>query len=225
MAEASTLLAEYRRRADDNADPPLISDAQVYSFLSEAEREACMRSHPLFDCATAEVVTYAIAADATSVTLDDRVLRVDHARFVPTGSTQSCRIELTGIDAIRSAQDGRSSSTASRPLLAAHSASRTLTLYPAPSGGGTLTLDVYRLPLLDIEDESDEPEIPLELHDGLVDWVLYRVYSTKDSENEDPARAQVALRDFTDRFGERRDGEAMRRHRERRRITTGPVYP
>lgn len=115
---------------------------------------------------------------------------------------------------------------AGQPSHAAHSGRSTLTLYPAPSGAGTLLSDVYRLPLYDIDDSfSDEPEIPAELHMGLVDWVLYRVYSTKDSELEDPARAQAALRDFTDRFGERRTGDAQRRHRERRRVTTRNQYP
>lgn len=226
MAEASALLAEYRRRADDNAEPPLVSDAQVFAALTEGEQESCQRSHPIFDCDTAETCEYAIAANQSSVTLDARVLRVDHATFTPDGSTHACRIELTGIDAIREMQDARGGTTiASRPSHAAHSARRTLTLYPAPSVAGTLNLDVYRLPLLDIEDDTDEPEIPVELHMGLVDWVLYRVYSSKDSELEDPARAGQALADFTNRFGERRDGDTQRKHRERRRVVAKPSYP
>ena len=221
MAEASALLAEYRRRADDRAEPYFMSDAQVLALLTEAEQEACQRSHPIFDYDTAEVVEYAIAAEQSSVTLDARVLRVDHATFTPDGSTHACRIELTGIDAIREMQDARGGTTiASRPSHAAHSARRTLTLYPAPSVAGTLNLDVYRLPLADIESEYDEPEIPVELHMGLVDWVLYRVYSSKDSELEDPARAGQALADFTNRFGERPSASVMRKHREKRRVTT-----
>lgn len=224
MAEASALLAEYRRRADDRAEPYFMSDAQVLALLTEAEQEACQRSHPIFDCDTAEVVEYAIAAEQSSVALDPRVLRVDHATFTPAGALRGCRMELTGIDAIRDMQDGRTV-ISSRPSHAAHSGRSTLTLYPAPSGAGTLSLDVYRLPLYDIETESDEPEIPAELHMGLVDWVLYRVYDTPDMELTDPQRAQRALADFTVRFGERRTGDAQRRHRERRRVTAGNVYP
>lgn len=225
MAEASALLAEYRRRADDNAEPPHTSDDAVLAMLSEGEREACMREVAIFDCDTAETCEYTVVVGTTSVALDPRVLRVDHASFTPAGATRGCRIDLTGIDAIRDAQDGNGIVTSSRPSLAAHSARSTLTLYPGPSTGGTLRLDVYRLPLYDLESGNDEPEIPLEHHFGLVDWVLYRVYSTKDSELEDPARAQVALRDFTERFGERRTADTQRRHRERRRVTTRPVYP
>ena len=224
MAEASVLLAEYRRRADDLVEAYHTSDAAVFAMLAEAEREACMRDHAIFDRDTAEIVSVAVAADATSVTLDSRVLRIDHATFTPDTSTLACAITLTGIDAIRARQTGNAY-TASYPSLAAHSARNTLTLFPAPTAAGTLALDVYRLPLYDIEVTDDEPELGIELHDGLVDWVLYRVYSTKDSELEDPARAQTALRDFTDRFGERRSADAQRRHRERRRVTTRPVYP
>ena len=225
MAEASALLAEYRRRADDRAEPYFMSDAQVLALLTEAEQEACQRSHPIFDCDTAEVVEYAVAANQSSIALDSRVWRVDHASFTPDGALRGCRIELTGIDAIRDMQDARGTAIASRPTHAAHSGRSTLTLFPAPSVAGTLRLDVYRLPLYDIEDSFDEPEIPAELHMGLVDWVLYRVYDTPDMELTDPQRAQRALADFTVRFGERRTGDAQRRHRERRRVTAGNVYP
>lgn len=224
MAKASALLAEYRRRADDRAEPYFMSDAQVLALLTEAEQEACQRSHPIFDYDTVAVVEYAIAANQSSIALDPRVWRVDHATFTPDGALRGCRIELTGIDAIRDMQDGRTV-ISSRPSHAAHSGRSTLTLYPAPSGAGTLRLDVYRLPLYDIESELDEPEIPAELHMGLVDWVLYRVYDTPDMELTDPQRAQRALADFTVRFGERRTGDAQRRHRERRRVTAGNVYP
>lgn len=226
MAEASALLAEYRRRADDRVEPYFMSDAQVLALLTEAEQEACQRSHPIFDCDTAGVVEYAIAANQSSVALNPRVWRVDHATFTPDGALRGCRIELTGIDAIRDLQDARGGTMiASRPSHAAHSGRSTLTLYPAPSVAGTVRLDVYRLPLYDIEDTSDEPEIPAELHMGLVDWVLYRVYDTPDMELTDPQRAQRALADFTERFGERRTGDAQRRHRERRRVTTRNIYP
>lgn len=224
MSEASALLAEYRRRADDRAEPYFMSDAQVLALLTEAEQEACQRSHPIFDYDTDDVVEYAVAAEQSSVALDPRVWRVDHAVFTPDGALRGCRIELTGIDAIRDMQDGRTV-ISSRPSHAAHSGRSTLTLFPAPSVAGTLRLDVYRLPLYDIKAGTDEPEIPPELHMGLVDWVLYRVYSTKDSELYDLDRAAIALRDFTERFGERRNADAMRRHRERRRVTTRNIYP
>ena len=221
MSEASALLAEYRRRADDNAEPLYVADEQVFVMLSEGEREACLRGAPIFDTSTAEVVSYAVAADQATITLDSRILRIDHATFTPTGG-RACNLAVTGIDEVRSRC---LSTTASRPQYACHESRTTLKLYPTPSEAGTLALDVYRLPLLDIEDDTDEPEIPLELHDGLVDWVLYRVYSTKDSELYDLDRAAIALRDFTERFGERRNADAMRRHRERRRVTTRNIYP
>jgi len=222
MAEASALLAEYRRRADDGVEPYQLEDAQVFAFLSEGEREACLRGAPIFDTVTADVVLYAVAADQATVTLNSLVLRVDHAQFESESGGRARKLCLTGMDEIRARCPV---SSATRPDYACHESRTSLRLYPAPTVAGTLTLDVYRLPLLDIEDDTDEPEIPLELHDGLVDWVLYRLYSTKDSELYDLDRAAIALRDFTERFGERRNADAMRRHRERRRVTTRNIYP
>lgn len=222
MPTVATLLAEYRRRADDNANPPHTSDANAIAKLAEGEREACLRGAPIYDSTTTAVVQYAVAADQATVTLDPRILRIDYAAFLSSAGGRALALCLTGIDQIR---DRCPITSANRPDYAAHESRNTLRLYPVPTVAGTLTLCVYRLPLLDMEAVDDEPEIPVELHDGLVDWALYRTWSAKDSEQEDPARAQTALRDFTERFGERRDAQAMRRHRERRRVTTVPVYP
>lgn len=219
MADVSALLAEYRRRADDAGGKMLVSDEEAIRMFAEAEREACMRGYPIFDQTSLALTRYTILASQTIVRLRQQVLNVAHAAFTPTGTTRECSVDLVGIDELGERRAGRDV-TSARPFCAAHSSRYELTLFPGPSNGGTLRLEVYRLPLLDLEEADDEPEIPLELHDGLVDWALYRTYSSKDGEQEDPARAARALTDFTDRFGERRDADAMRRHRERRRITT-----
>lgn len=221
MAELSALLAEYRRRADDSAEQPLMPDEDAVRLFAEAEREACLRSSPIYDTTTPEFTRYAVAAGSgqVRVSLPLQVLRIDAAAFTPNGTTREEPVELTGIDRILEAQWCRAV-TSARPSYAAHAERYAVTLFPAPNQGGTLRLSVYRLPRYDLEALDDEPEIPAELHEGLVDWVLYRTYQSKDGEQEDPARAANALAAFTERFGERVSADVMRKHNERRRITT-----
>lgn len=215
--EAAELVAEYRRRADDKSEPYHTSDPDALKFAAEAEREASIRAKLLFDASTSEVVEYAVSPGQAEIALSPLVFIID-AASIETGSGQSYGLDLTGLDAIR-AHPGWLTARG-RPQQLAHMERNIARLYPVPTQAGKIRLAVYRLPLYPIEEMDDEPEIAEEHHDGLIDWMLYRTWSAKDSEQEDPQRADRALADFTARFGERPTASVMRRHRERRRVTT-----
>lgn len=215
--DADALLIEYRRRANDQSEPYHTSDEEALRFATEAVREASMRSLLLFDTATPEVVEYAVAVGQAEVSLSPLVLKIDAATFeIEAG--RAFALYVTGLDALRENCDWLSGR--GRPRSLAHMERNIARLYPIPSQAGTLRLAVYRLPLTSLESRFDEPEIAAEHHDGLIDWMLYRTWIAKDSEQEDPQRAATALRDFTNRFGERASAGVMRKHRERRRVTT-----
>lgn len=214
------LIAEARRRSDDTEVPPFVSDEAYAPLASEAEREACIRARLLFDDSTADVTQYAITAGSGLITLHESVDIITAAEFQPAAGGRRRELDLTGMDWIRGQCDW-STRTSSRPGYLAHISSHQARLWPTPSVAGTLYLSVYRLPLFELEALEDEPEIAAEEHAGLVDWMLYRVYTNKDGEQFDPARADAALAAFEERFGERNSADVRRRHRERRRVTTG----
>lgn len=214
------LIGTYRQRADDAVAPYHVSDEDLARFASEAEREACVRGNLIYDDLSPDLVTIAVLANTHTYDLDPLVTRIEAVNFVPTGTTRGRELDLTGMDDLRDYPDWQGRSC-SRPMKAVHiDTPHSLRIWPTPSVAGTAHLAVYRLPLFDLEDASDEPEIPSVHHDGLVSWMLYRAYSSKDSEQEDPARARDALAEFTSRFGERPSADTLRRQRERKRITT-----
>lgn len=213
------LIRDYRRLADDTSEPPHLSDEDLARHASEGEREACIRARLLFDDSTAEVTQYAVTANQPVIAIDPRIDIIRAARFQPAAGGRAREIDLTGLDWIQEQCDwqGRSSS---RPSHAVHVTKTQLRLWPKPSVAGTLYLDVYRLPLYDIEGLGDEPEIDADHHESLVDWLLYRSFSTKDSEHFNSDAAAEAYARFEETFGERPDADTRRRHRERRRVTT-----
>lgn len=217
--DLSQLIAEYRRRADDRAEPPFVEDADLAPMASEAEREACLRARLLFDDDSAAICQYAVAAGSAVVKLHSAVDVITAAEFLPSGSNNRRQLGLKGMDWVREQCDW-STRTSSRPGYLVHLAGGKARLWPTPSVAGVLYLAVYRLPLNDIEDDGDEPEIEAVHHMGLVDWLLYRVFSTPDSELENPKRAANALQEFELRFGPRPSADVRRRQRERRRVTT-----
>ena len=62
-------------------------------------------------------------------------------------------------------------------------------------------LSVVRLPLEDMANDTDEPEINKRYHLHLVDWMMYRAYSKQDSETVDMAKANKYLATFEAQFG------------------------
>jgi hypothetical protein len=215
------LVHAFRQRSDDLVTAGgeyLYGSTDLYRFATEGETEACLRAKLLYDT-TSSFLRCTVVAGTSSYALDPRVDRIDRVVLTLTSGGRPKDLRIVGIDHIHDRADWHSQT--GRPCLAAH-VDRRLVLWPTPTAAyvGTVQLHAYRLPKYPIEDDGDEPEIPVEHHEGLVDWMLFRAYSTKDGEAGDPERAAAAERAFTIRFGPRPDADTLRRHRERRRVTT-----
>lgn len=217
--EASEIVGLFRQQADDAVPPFHLGDEDALRFLAEAEEEASIRAHLLRETG-GPLATFAISPGQHSVTLDPRVYWVEHAEFQQASGGRPRALDATGMDWLWEQCDwqGREG----RPCHFVHD-DRTVRLWPTPSTAGSLTLRIRRKPLYPIEDGGDEPEIPDHHHRDLVYWLLYRAYNSKDSELHDEARARDALGLFIARFGERDTANVMRKHRDRRRITTRPI--
>ena len=74
--------------------------------------------------------------------------------------------------------------------------------YPAPTGSGTVALSVYRYPLDPMVAPEDEPEIRPRYHRGLVQWMLFRVFSRPDADHFNADKADRARKLFIQQFGE-----------------------
>ena len=212
---AGDILALFRERADDEVAEYLYSDVSAYRWMSEGEREAALRANLLWDDSNFVID---VVANTATYDLDPLVLHIDAARLTPSGA-RAIDLEQRGLDWVRSQCDW-DTRTATRPWVIAHVPPAQVRLYPTPSLAGSLALSVYRLPFYDMEGQDDEPEIPAAHHDGLVDWMLYRAFTTKDGEQQDPQRAAEAYDRFEQRFGQRPDATTLQRQQARRRITT-----
>jgi hypothetical protein len=215
---AEELLAVWRRRSDDHTGQEQFDDADLLRYLTEAEREACLRAKLLFD-ESSDFTQIEVVEGTATYTLDERIDRIDGASFTPGAGGRAYDLVPKGIDWIRDQCDwaNRTGQPTHYCLI-----DRVLRVWPKPSssGEGELQLRAYRFPLYPIDDLGASPEIPVEHHEGLLDWLDYRAHQTKDSEQGDESRSANGLAAFTDRFGERPDADTLRRHREQRRVTT-----
>lgn len=192
-----SLIQLYRARTLDNADPPLCDDEILTLYANEAQVEACRRAL-LLRQSSGPMCTLAFKAGDELITLDARVVRVLRS-FVNGEAVNVVPVEYMDENHPNwqfsgAAQDGPK-------VLVSGLTTDALHLWPVPSKAGEVRLSVQRLPLKDMRVPSEKPEIRPEAHAALLDWILYRVYSTQDVDLIDNQQAQAALRRFEAEFG------------------------
>lgn len=218
--DLNAIRTEVRRIADDKTDPPHNTDADLAKSASEAEREACVRGRLLYDDTSTFLTINVNPADlaALNTAVNPLVDEIDAGFYLASGSTRRQGLTICGLDWINQRDPGNSMT--GQPSHIARVGARGLRLWPRPTTAGVLTLSAWRRPLLDMDTGADEPEIEAKHHDGLIDWMLYRAYQTKDAENGDAELSKLHYNLFEARFGPRRDADAQARFREHRRVTT-----
>ena len=90
----------------------------------------------------------------------------------------------------------------------------TIRLVGTVATGETLVMECYRLPINQMLQETDEPEIHVAHHEHLIDWALHKAFSVTDAEALDKDRAALAERAFTSYFGTLPDSDMRRITRE-----------
>lgn len=203
------LRAQLRNRLDDLSGKRLWSDAELDGLINEAYFEAVERSHMLRDTVTialvagqsAYIVTGALRIDAVRVTGQRYPLAVRN-EFDLDRETPAWRTRPAGTPEIYLPNEDR------------------LTIWPAPQSAGTMQVDVRRMPLALLEADGDEPEIPARYHLRMLDWALHLAYDKRDADGNDPGRAELYARRFTESFGERLTAKQQRGRADGRKHVT-----
>lgn len=193
MATSAELLALFRLNPVDAITPYRWADAQVYSWLSEAQREACTRSDLIFDTSTSSICHVSIVAGTASYSISPLIVRVNTV-FLVDGEGNRERLSLYNRDEMDSLfPDWRTEEEEPDGCIIE---GITLTLNRVPVGSGTLYLEVIRLPTASIS-SSSQPEIPSIHHEELVSWAVYRAYQIDDDGADRP---RGLWKTYLDRF-------------------------
>lgn len=191
------LITLYRAQAQDKEEPYFASDELLTVYANQAQDEACRRGDLLVD-SSSRLCRVEFKAGDDSIRLDRRIVLVKKAW---------CMGDQICIQDEHRFGDWRGANASGRPqALIAGADSGRLHFWPHPATDGVVELTVRRLPMRPMESDDDEPEIRPELHDALVNWMLYRVYSITDAETFNPQKAAQALAEFESEFGKRTGG-------------------
>lgn len=216
------LISTFRQLAGDRAFPPLFSDEQVTEWLNDAEREAAERGKLLHERTRTDIVRVPLLVGQREYELSPLFIDTDGDTMYVQRATDTERTRAVH----RQSQADIEWTIAERANLTgwpdgffiySDSLPRRLVLDRKPAeAGGYFWLSGYRYPLESMEDSTDEPEIHPRHHPHLIDWALFRAYSTRDLEGAAEARADKHKADFAGHFGQKTDANVQRkrlRHR------------
>lgn len=213
------LIAQFRVDCDDLVAPYLSSDLLVTGWLNEAEMEACIRASLIHDGTTPAVCSIAVTAGASVYPLHPAIIDITRADFVATGTTEPVNLYLT--DRVEQDRTRDGWRTRVDDPKEAFQNDTTFQLGCIPSKNGIVSLECYRLPLVDM---VTTPEIGRIHHRHLVHWALHRCYSRPDAEVFNPNKAATALIDFTRVFGLRPDADYRRAFQANRPLFNKAVW-
>jgi len=182
------LLALFRTLADDAVAPYLCSDTQVNLWISEAEREGAERALYLRTSATHNI---AVLSGTAAYTINSGIIFIDRAKL---SSERKPLLKTTRAELDANVTDWENVTGTPKYYFLAN---MSLTLYPKPDAGFTLTLDGSRRPATDME-------TPGYLHESLAHWLLYRFYSVRDADANSVQLSQQNLQTFAQIFGYKR---------------------
>lgn len=174
-----------RFRLQDVEKPYLWPTDFINAALNEAQQEACMRAR-LIEDQSSSLTEVDVTTTSKRYALDPRIL--DVICIERSDGTKASGWTLTESE---------------------------LVFDDLPNLAETLWLTVIRLPMEDMADDNDEPEIRPALHQKLVDWVLHRCYEVNDADGLNMGASEKYEAQFSRSFGIRQDFNVQRKHRDK----------
>lgn len=219
---AGDLILLFRRQADDEAQPVLWKDDELFPWLSEAEIEACARARLIVDSRSVSgnntFCRLTLANGTAWYALDPRIIYVRRAKL----ATRSLPLDSYDYRDLDVNYPGWEAHTGNVIGYVRGLDSGQFRPYKIPTATNTIDLTVVREPLAAMTDPDDVPEIAVRYHLKLLDWVFYRAYSKKDSQAYDPELAGKHLATFEAMFGTRSKATAFEEEWARNNLPSGP---
>lgn len=181
------LLAQFRTEVVDIELPYLWSDALIYTYIDEAQKQFCRFTEGIEDART---FTLQIQPNISWYDIDPAILKIRSAHDSATGR------EIPIIATEKMSNMGLWFDGATGPIkaLIAGLEKGSLRALPVPSVASVVELRTFRLPY-DVA-PGGEFEIDAQHVLNLLYWVKYRAYSVQDADASDKGRADLNRKEF-----------------------------
>lgn len=193
----------FRRDVADTSDSPLWNDSDIDEWINEAEEEACIRAKLIHERSNTSICRVAINPllnGETRYTLNPLIIEITHASMTDSAGVVSILDIVDWREADRVQFDRRTHTDAPRAIIHHDT---WIDLDCIPDAAYTLDMEVYRLPLVSMTDDTDSPEISANHHRHLLHWAKHRAYGIPDTDLLDMNKANDYEGRFEQYFGPR----------------------
>ena len=206
------MIRRFRALAQDTEQPFLWSDEAVIEWLNDAQAQACVRGRLIREDENPAVCQIALTPGQHTYPLHASVYELINLRIKGSGAESSRSMAIKSrewLDA--NVRDWRDMDRPSQWLIQDDT---TLRVVGAIQAGDVLHLECYRLPIKQLANDMDKPEIHAAHHVHLIQWALHKAFSVPDADGFDAARSAAAEAEFTAYFGPMPDSDMRRTTRE-----------
>ena len=181
------LLAVARQELFDLEVPYLWSDALLYTYIDEAQKQFCRLTEGIED---ARRFALRVRPGRSWYDLDPAILRIRSAHDSATGR----EVPIITTESMSTLQQWFNGVPGPLKAFVSGLEKGSLRAYPLPSEASTVELRVFRLPL-DVAADSDF-EVAAQHVLNLLYWVKYRAYGVQDADAVDKGRAELNRKEF-----------------------------
>ena len=194
------------------------TNEELIGYINEAERETAIRTHELIDAETSEVCQIDVVTGTHTYEIHNKIITIERAKLL-TGLRPLSETSWKDIEAVRPDWE---TATGTPEYYMRDWQKGKIRLYPIPIADGTLNLNVYRLPLDDMELDSwdaDEPEIDAQYQDKMLSWGMHLAYQKDEPNTLDPDKVMFYLQKFESEVGPSVNMYSIERRKKKNRQT------
>lgn len=181
------LLAVFRSEVADEIAPYLWSDALVYGYIDDAQKQFCRKTNGIEDSRSFKL---AITPGTEWYKLDARILKVRQATHQSSGRP----LDLMTYDKLDERGIRFAGQVGPVKTLVVGMEKGQARAHPIPNIAETVELHTYRLPKT--VEAGDDFEIDDQHHPFLLHWVKHRAYNVQDAETVDKRKSDEFLGKF-----------------------------
>lgn len=207
----SAMIRRFRLGSGDKEKPFQWTDADIAEWISEAERQACIRGRLIREDDNDPVCVIDLYPGERSYPLHSKIYEII-SLFIKDASGASRPVFIKSREWLDANHSGWREST--DPAWAVIQNDKSIRVVGAISAGDQLYIDCFRLPLREMKNGDDCPEIHEAHHDHLVDWALHKAFQEQDANWFDANRSAIHEAKFTNYFGLLPDSDLRRSTRE-----------
>lgn len=225
--DSTALLALFRADVRDEAAPYLWSDAEIYSYINDAQRMFCRLQGGIADASSAVTQLSVTAADVF-VPISPLILKLREARRESDGRD----LELLNFEDMQSQRPVDDygyragfridNTTGTVKAIVLGMEQNKIRLVHIPDEDQTISLIVYRMPLLTIAGAGQSLEIDEHHHRHLLHWMKHLAHQKQDAETYDRGRAEQ-FRDAFLAYCDQAKAEREKREHKYRTVAYGGI--